>query len=193
MQALECIKIITSVGSVYAGKMLIFDGLAGTFRTAKLRARVATCACASPTTMLSHDGGYYEQFCHMRANDTHPAPDFDPVLDIKPAELSALGNTLLIDVRTAHQYSLSRLDNTFSIPFAELTADKVRDLYARESASRPNLSIVILCRRGRRSRAALEVLGVKDGKFEGITCKNLYGGLRYWAETHDKTFPNYGL
>ena len=47
MAALEAIKLITGAGAPLAGRLLIYDGLAGTARTATIAADPDCPVCAS--------------------------------------------------------------------------------------------------------------------------------------------------
>ncbi|KAJ3358900.1 hypothetical protein GGF32_009911 [Allomyces javanicus] len=68
LQALEVLKIVALGESAFAGRMLLVDGLAGAFRTVKLRGRQKTCAVCGdePTIKELVD---YVQFCGARPDD----------------------------------------------------------------------------------------------------------------------------
>jgi len=56
LQALEALKEILGIGDTLAGRLMLYDGLGGTFRTVKLKADPACALCGPKATMrdLSH-------------------------------------------------------------------------------------------------------------------------------------------
>ncbi|KAJ3364771.1 hypothetical protein GGF31_008917 [Allomyces arbusculus] len=68
LQALEVLKMVALGESAFAGRMLLVDGLAGAFRTVKLRGRQKACAVCGdePTIKKLVD---YVQFCGARPDD----------------------------------------------------------------------------------------------------------------------------
>ncbi|KNE68364.1 hypothetical protein AMAG_13022 [Allomyces macrogynus ATCC 38327] len=68
LQALEVLKMVALGESAFAGRMLLVDGLAGAFRTVKLRGRQKECAVCgdAPTIKELVD---YVQFCGARPDD----------------------------------------------------------------------------------------------------------------------------
>ena len=68
LQALEVIKLSVGCGSLYNGKMLLFDGLSASFRTIKLRNKNPACEICgeNPTITQLID---YTQFCGASPDD----------------------------------------------------------------------------------------------------------------------------
>jgi adenylyltransferase/sulfurtransferase len=56
LQALEAIKEILSIGDTMAGRLTLYDGLGGTFRTVKVKPDPACALCGPEATLrdLSH-------------------------------------------------------------------------------------------------------------------------------------------
>ncbi len=61
LQAVEAIKVLSGVGDVLSGKLLLYDALTASFRTIKLRER-------NPDSMVEKLIDY-EQFCGTKATD----------------------------------------------------------------------------------------------------------------------------
>ena len=56
LQALEAIKEILGIGDTMAGRLTLYDGLGGTFRTVKVKPDPACALCGPEATLrdLSH-------------------------------------------------------------------------------------------------------------------------------------------
>lgn len=78
LQATEAIKLVTGVGQVLSSKLLLYDALAGSFTTIKLRGKAAGCiaCCEGGVITRSSIAAYdYESFTGgQRPNDGPPAP-----------------------------------------------------------------------------------------------------------------------
>lgn len=118
LQALEAIKLIVGHGSSFIGRMLLFDGLEGTFRGIKLRPRKADCAVCGdePTIDRLQD---YVQFCGMAATDKERG--ISVLADehrISPTEyrlIREMGKEhVLIDTREPLQTEICSLEGSWS-------------------------------------------------------------------------------
>jgi adenylyltransferase/sulfurtransferase len=69
LQALETIKLLGGVGPSYVGKMLMFDGLTGTFRDVKLRGRQTSCAVCGDNPKITELLEDYPAFCGSSYDD----------------------------------------------------------------------------------------------------------------------------
>jgi adenylyltransferase/sulfurtransferase len=85
LQALEAVKLLSGAGQVLAGRLLLFDGLAGRFTTIQLRGRAPGCAACAPGAALTRDSiaAYdYAAFTHgQQPSDGPPTP-----LQVLPAQ-----------------------------------------------------------------------------------------------------------
>lgn len=102
---------------------------------------------------------------------------------------------VLLDVRAAHEYNISKLPNSINIPFSSLKGNlqiveaAVNDSKQDESSVSPPPSpaIYVVCRRGNDSQRAVQLL-----RNEGYTTAvDVIGGLESWVKTVDADFPFY--
>lgn len=185
LQSMEVIKIVLNHEEVIAGKLLLYDGLACSFRTVKLRGKQKNCeVCGeSPTIKELID---YEQFCGMAATDKDSGLNIlDPSERISVEEYNKLNqNHLLIDVRSANEFEICQLKNSINIPIKLLLADKIDKELEHEMQQK---SVFVVCRRGNDSQLAVKHLSEKLN----IKARDLVGGLHEWASVIDKNFPVY--
>ncbi|MBD8506644.1 molybdopterin-synthase adenylyltransferase MoeB [Hoyosella sp. G463] len=171
IMATEAIKLITGTGEPLLGRVLVHDALAMSFRTLRLRRNEA-----APRVTALDD---YEQLCGV------PSPDVPPGAEIAPSELHDLlgadGGPVLIDVRSEGEWALAHLPGAQWIPHTEFLSGEA---LARIPDGR---DLVLYCKTGVRSAAALEVL-----RAQGLaTARHLAGGIDAWAEQIDPTLPRY--
>ena len=192
LQALEAIKVLAELGDVLSGRLLLFDGLAGAFRTVKLRPR------KSEQVEKIDQLVDYVQFCGAGANDK------DEPLKILPEEdrISALElastlqsppqspSSFVVDVRSEPETAICSVPGTVNVPLGRIRrpggADELRRL-AKESGAR---EVILLCRRGNDSQVAASELREALAK-EGVRVRDVAGGLHAWARDVDKDFPVY--
>jgi rhodanese-related sulfurtransferase len=159
IQATEAIKLIVGAGEPLVGRLLLFDALAMTFRTLRLR---RLCDEHPRITHLID----YEELCNP-VNET----------EITPAQLAerlARGEELvLIDVREPHEWDAGHLDQALHVPLQQVP--KRLDEMPRDK------ELVMICRSGGRSANAQQFL-----KQNGYTrVLNLTGGMMRWARDVD--------
>jgi adenylyltransferase/sulfurtransferase len=117
LQALEVVKIVIGQEPAYSGKMLLMDGLSGSFRTIKLRGKQDSCVVCgtSPTIVKILDD--YPAFCGSPIQDKLPMirliPDKDRITVFQYQNLKN-ENHLLLDVRESMQYDICSLPNSLS-------------------------------------------------------------------------------
>lgn len=151
-QAAEAIKIITGIGEVTSGKLVLIDALTMEFNKLSIK----------KVEENSHIDRLidYDAFC-----GTSPQNHAD---EMSPTELRALMNTTrnfqLIDVREPSEYQIRNIGGKL-IPLGELQS--------RLSEISPNTMVVVHCQSGGRSKKAVEFL--KKHGFENVY--NLKGGL----------------
>lgn len=184
LQALEVIRIISMNESNYAGKLLIFNGIGGMFRTLKLRPRSSGCMVCGENPTITRDLINYEMFCDSTADDKTPSISIlDPVHRIDPVEFEKIRTSVaIIDVRPAVQFDICRFPNSLNAPFESL-----RNHLPEISSFAQDKEVVVICRRGNDSQ-----LAVNELKQAGMThVKDLIGGLLKYADQVDPTIPKY--
>jgi adenylyltransferase/sulfurtransferase len=138
LQALEAVKLLSGCGDVLAGRLMLFDALAGRFSTIKLRGRAPDCIACGQQRQISADSlsSYdYATFTGGQvANDGPPQP-----LAVLPAEqritaeqlqqLLAEGSSgqqqqqqasqgpVLLDVRPPEQFAIMALPGAINMPY----------------------------------------------------------------------------
>lgn len=195
LQALEAIKIIANLGEVMSGKMLLFDGLDGKFRTIKLRPRKEDVGV---TELID-----YEQFCGTGAHDKdEPLTILDPdkdrisVQDLKnKLDQQEHAPFLLIDVRSKPEMEICSLATALNVPIGDIdkATEDIRDRLANINSK----SVFVMCRRGNDSQKAVQKLRrllnpeTDAGISEQIVIKDVIGGLHSWTANIDDQFPCY--
>jgi adenylyltransferase/sulfurtransferase len=177
IQATEVIKLILDKGAPLIGRLLLFDALAMSFRTLKLR-RDPNCPICGPNPTIR---GLidYEAFCGLEAASLEIACEFE----LTPRELQERidrgEDLVLLDVREPQEWDISRLQGATLIPIGRLP-------YALGELNTAD-EIVAYCRSGVRSRKAVQLL--REAGFRKV--QNLTGGINAWAETVDPSLPRY--
>ena len=181
IQAAEAIKTILGVGDTLAGRLLLFDALALSFREVRLTRNPECPVCGDRPTLTALVD--YDLFCGVEADGT-PAGR-EPLPQLSPAEVeAALGSDappLLLDVREPHEWEIGNLGarGAILIPFGQVQ-QRVEEL----PVDRP---IVVYCHVGVRSALAADTL--RSLGFEGVA--NLRGGYRAWTQEVDPSLPRY--
>lgn len=139
LQAVEAIKIITGLGEVLAGKILLYDALRATFQTFGFAAQPAS----RNFTALQED---YGTTCAMPVVGLEEL-EFDELEQI----LQQVPPPLLIDVREPEEYE------RFTIGGVNWP---LRTLPQRISELESQTDVVLCCQSGIRSRKAYEILSV---------------------------------
>ncbi len=167
IQAAETIKIITGVGEILNGRILVFNALKMKFREVKL---VKDNNREHIKELIN-----YEEFCSGKMkNDssikTISISDMNDLINHKGKEI------LIIDVRTASEHKLKSIRESISIPLKNLEDDidieKIKEMsYKKE--------IYIYCQKGGRSIKAILIL-----KKYGIEAINISGGIESWNKKY---------
>jgi adenylyltransferase/sulfurtransferase len=174
IQAAEAIKIILGRGETLAGRLLLLDALAMTFRTVEVPRNPECAVCGeSPTVTELVD---YEEFCGAGG----PAAAAG-VPELAPLELKSKlesDDVTLLDVREPYERRICDIGGDL-IPMNQIPA--LAERLDREAA------IVVYCRVGIRSAYAVRYL--LDHGFKRVW--NLRGGLYAWSEDVDPGLPRY--
>ncbi len=188
IQATEVLKLITGVGELLVGRLLLVDALRMQFRTMEVARDPACPACGTREITSLID---YDVFCGAvnpvpTTADSSTSPGMTmPFADseITPQELHARvvrGDKLtLIDVREPYEWSIARLPNARLIP--------LNSLPSVVNTLDPSAEIVAYCHHGTRSAAAVEWL--QDQGFAHAL--NLVGGIDRWSLEVDMSLRRY--
>lgn len=189
LQALEAIKIVVGMEPAYLGKMLLFDGKNGTFKTIKLRSKLPSCLICGTNPSITELQDY-ALFCGSTATDKTPSLDILLAQKrISWKEYQTLVESrhphVLLDVRPRLQNEICNLPQSYNIPLEELKdeIEKVKMLSQQQSKN-----IFVVCRRGNDSQLAVTFL---ETKLEDFNIKDIIGGLAKYAVDVDKEFPFY--
>ena len=178
MQAIEALKWVLGVGEGLAGRLLLFDALAATWREVSVP-RAADCpACGDAPTITELID--YEWFCGVDAEglplDAGDADDGLP-REVGAGELSRLRQAadppLIVDVRESWEWDAGHLDDSLHVPLAELAADP--------GFLPDDRRLVLVCSVGARSAGAAAHL--RAAGFPNVA--HLRGGLAMWVRDVD--------
>ena len=183
MQAIEALKWILGVGEGLAGRLLLFDALAASWREVTVP-RAADCpACGQAPTITELID--YEWFCGVDAEGI-PLADADADASPRPLprevdaadlarRLAGAEPPLVVDVREGWEWEAGHLGDSVHLPLGELA-----DGHDGLPRDRP---LVLVCSVGARSAGAaghLRAAGFKD-------VAHLRGGLMTWVREIDSS------
>jgi sulfur-carrier protein adenylyltransferase/sulfurtransferase len=161
----EAIKLITGIGEPLLGRLMIYDALAMSYRTIRIR--------KDPSTPRITGLIDYEDFCGVvSAEDAAVAADST----ITPRELRELldsGKKLaLIDVREQVEWDINHIDGAQLIPKSSISSGEGLAQLPHDRKA------VLYCKTGVRSAEALAA--VKKAGFSDAV--HLQGGIVAWAQ-----------
>ncbi|MEL7537940.1 MAG: molybdopterin-synthase adenylyltransferase MoeB [Pseudomonadota bacterium] len=179
LQALETIKLILGEGDPLIGRLVLFDALSFEFRTVKIHKDPACPVCGeSPSITAPID---YDAFCNPTAESEPVATAAHSVsVEAFAAERERGTDSVLLDVRSAEEIAIARIDGATCIPIGELP-DRLAELNSAQA-------YVITCHRGPRAERAAGIL--RNAGFGRL--RLLEGGIDAWAERVDPSLPRYG-
>lgn len=153
LQALETIKVIADIGEVLSGRLLIFDGLAQSYRKIKFKTRPENRSI----------GALQDTYDLWDTCETVPA--------IAADELHRLisEDAQIVDVRTVEEYANYHLPESIHIPLDALESNEDQIDFSRP--------VYLLCQSGKRSEKALRQL---REKYPGHTFFSILGGLNQY-------------
>lgn len=157
LQALEVVKIVTGVGEVLSGKLLLFDGLSQNFQHIKFS--------------LDPD--------NRNLNGLKPSYDFECTSSLPFIETSELEQLMetdsiqLIDVRTSKEFFADHLEGAHHIPLDALMERKSEIDFERPA--------YFICQSGVRSQKAIELLHNHKTKSDLINVKGGMNNLRAYV------------
>jgi sulfur-carrier protein adenylyltransferase/sulfurtransferase len=176
LQAVEALKLALGIGDPLINRLLMFDGLAMSFKQINLHKRPDCAVCgAQPTIDRLID---YQSFCAVdQGSPLNPAEMISP----KELVITLEGSNppIILDVRDEVERQISVLPGTVGIPLERLAEGLSKLDHSRE--------IVVFCRNGTRSRRAVRQL--KEAGFS--RARNLTGGINAWAQEVDPKMAQY--
>lgn len=168
LMANEVIKIITRIGDVLSGRILLVDTLSINFNSVEID-RNPEALKSVPVDANAFKKMDYDLFCGI-------SKSVKEIKEISANELSLLlskkDTIQLLDVREPMEEPRVPELNDLKIPLSELESRK--DLIASDK------KVIVFCKSGARSRKAIELLSDKYG-FDNLY--NLKGGVLEWIST----------
>ncbi|GMN08880.1 molybdopterin-synthase adenylyltransferase MoeB [Croceitalea sp. MTPC9] len=154
LQALEVVKIITGVGEVLSGKLLLFDGLT-----------------QSTQKVSFNKKGIHKNI--RKLQDDYGFTGCEVVPTVSPLEfrdIQKIEEVVLIDVRNPDEFDTKHLKSAINIPLSELNTsmDKINF----------NKNIYLICQSGKRSEIALKQL---TSEYPHSSIYHILGGMNEMA------------
>lgn len=150
LQALEAVKVLTGIGEVLSGKLLLFNGLEQTFQKINFSANPENLSITSLQET-------YDLECSAN-DDTIASEDFEKLL--------SNDNIQIIDVRTVGEFGEFHLKNSINLPL-----EGIEDWKHTIKYDQP---VYVLCHSGSRSLEAQSILVAYKNESDII---NVNGGI----------------
>lgn len=181
IQATETIKLLLGIGETLAGRLLLVNTLDMQFHTVRVKRDPACPMCGTRTITHLEE---YDEYCGIPGTTSHTTAEVPtPSGDITPVELAEKlkrGDDFdLIDVREPQELTIAAIPGARLIPLGTFEA-------ALPSLN-PEREIVVMCRSGARSGAAVQAL--KSLGYANV--RNLAGGILAWSDDVDPTVIKY--
>lgn len=174
IQATEAIKLLLNLGEPLIGKLLLYDALRMEFRFLKLRKDPNCPLCGKNPSI--HELIDYENFCGQELKPELSEYELSPKDAAEKIKNSK--NTVILDVRDKHEWEICYLPNSLFITLEDLPS-KIAELD-------PTKEYLVVCKVGKRSYNALEIL-----LGAGLKAYHLRGGLNAYAKEVDPNMPIY--
>lgn len=149
LQALETIKVLTGVGEVLSGKLLLFDGLGQQFTKIRFK--------TDPKNLdIKKLQDFYDPM-DCKTVPTITAEDFQSILETR-------NDVVLLDVRTPEEFSEHHLKEAINVPMDQLLPFETKQ----------SKTIYIICQSGQRSEIAARQL---QDQYPDIQFMTVLGGM----------------
>ncbi|MEY4541156.1 MAG: molybdopterin-synthase adenylyltransferase MoeB [Bacteroidota bacterium] len=167
-QANEVIKMITGIGTVLSGQLLLVDLLENTSQKIKVKRRKGAEELIFPA------GEKKMQFIDNQ--------EFKQVITVQElhAKIQKQEDIFLLDVRNLNEYETCRIEDSVLIPMSNIPTN-VKHIPKDKT-------VVVYCHHGFRSASVIEYLTQNHG-FTNL--QNLTGGINAWANEIDETMATY--
>ncbi len=177
LMATEAVKLITGVGEPLLGRVLVYDALALTFRTLRLRPDPAL----APITELPQDLA----FCAVPGAEAEPPAISARELDVMlAARERGEADFLLVDVREPVEAEIVRIEGSVLVPKSGIDAGQGLSALRAMAAGR---RVVVHCKSGGRSAQVLTLL-LEQGYPDAV---HLDGGVLAWVRDVRPDLPAY--
>ncbi len=134
LQALEAIKVLTGIGEVLSGKLLIFDGLQQSYQKIKFKSKPDNLKIEK-----LQDFYKWNDLCEIV-----------PTVEAKEIQKLLVKKAQIIDVRTIEEFENYHLPNSVHIPLNELKVNTYKINFSHP--------VYLLCQTGKRSEIACKQL-----------------------------------
>ena len=167
-QANEVIKMITGVGTVLSGQLLLVDLLENTSQKIKVKRRIDAEKLIFPVG---------EKPLQLVDNQ-----EFKQSITVQELEkkIKQQKDIFLLDVRNLNEYETCRIEGSVLIPMSNIPTN-VKHI-PKDKA------VVVYCHHGFRSASVIEYLSQNHGF---MNLQNLTGGINAWANEIDETMAIY--
>ncbi|MET0955480.1 MAG: ThiF family adenylyltransferase, partial [Cryobacterium sp.] len=172
--ATETLKLIVGFGQPLFGRLLVHDGLDGSWREVPYGAAPTGGTVTGPPRDTSHSQVHPHP---TPVTVTAPAPleNAEPAEEVSSAELASLlaarrtggADFVLVDIREPWEREIVAIDGSALVPMAQLLTDRARAVMA------PDDRVILYCHHGTRSEYARGVL--RDNGWSNVT--HLAGGI----------------
>ena len=167
-QANEVIKIITGIGTVLSGQLLMLDLLENTSQKIKVKRR------KNAEEMIFPEGEKQKYMTDNQAiNSTITVEELSEKIQNKE-------DFFLLDVRNLNEYEICRIEGAVLIPMSNIPTN-VKHIPRDKT-------VVVYCHHGFRSASVIDYLSQNHG-FNNL--QNLTGGINAWANEIDETMEVY--
>lgn len=167
-QANEVIKMITGIGTVLSGQLLMLDLLENTSQKIKVKRR------KNAEEMIFPEGEKQKNITDNQAiNSTITVEELSEKMQNKE-------DFFLLDVRNLNEYEICRIEGAVLIPMSNIPTN-VKHIPR-------NKTVVVYCHHGFRSASVIDYLSQSHG-FNNL--QNLTGGINAWANEIDETMEVY--
>ncbi|KAI6651732.1 Adenylyltransferase and sulfurtransferase MOCS3-like [Oopsacas minuta] len=197
LQALETIKILTGLEVSYSGRLLLYDGLRGSFTTVKLRSRTINCKVCGNNPEITGLVDYVK-FCGSKPNDkclNLSILNEEDRITVELLQRIDKDSFLIVDCRKKVEYDICHLSNSINIPLEELSNAKEPVILLDNIVTDLNKNIFFLCHHGNDSQKAVKLVNdniflLKDYKPYRVI-KDVIGGIHLWSQLVDPSIPQY--
>ena len=169
LQANEVIKMITGIGMVFSGKLLIIDALSLSFNTISF---TRTEENTKMDKLQDYDG-----LCEMEKENESMIKQIT-VLELKN-KLDKNEDLQIIDVRELYEYEICNLNGEL-IPLGEVSQNLHKIAVKKQ--------VIVYCHHGTRSAIAIKYIQ-ENTSFSNLY--NLTGGIHTWAKEIDHSMKQY--
>ena len=194
LQSLEVIKIALGLKPSYCGKLLLFDGLQGSFSVVKIRGKRKDCKVCGLDPSIGPELIDYDSFCGVIYCDIKVLSKEDRVTcKVYKEVLDKKIDHILIDVRTPVQANIVKLKNAINVPLNEIeTGNGIEKIERLINEKGPSIrTVYVMCRKGNSSQLAVDLLKKKLNTYKNVTFKDIIGGITAWSKQVDQSMPIY--